>query len=253
MVETLRAVKSGFELAQSHGSSTIVAAATMAARIASNTSEFLDRASAQGTPIQVLSGEAEAELGFRAVVGDPAYAGESRLSIVDVGGHSTELVTAERVGTAWRTTFQRSFGIGALGLREGPLKPDVCRAPELLAATELVDDVLGLRYLPHRAGQAVTLGATGTNLVSMQKKLMTWDPMTVHGAWLDYEVVSKSAATLAEKGDAQRAEVAGIEPGREHTIHAGALILERFLYAIGVLGCSVSTRGWRHAMIESDI
>jgi exopolyphosphatase / guanosine-5'-triphosphate,3'-diphosphate pyrophosphatase len=49
--------------------------------------------------------------------------------------------------------------------------------------------------------------------------------------------------------DAERSQVAGIEPGREKTIHIGALILERFLYALRQERAVVSVRGWRHAML----
>jgi exopolyphosphatase / guanosine-5'-triphosphate,3'-diphosphate pyrophosphatase len=36
-------------------------------------------------------------------------------------------------------------------------------------------------------------------------------------------------------------------------LHAGALILERFLQALHVLGCRVTVRGWRHALLERDV
>ena len=54
-----------------------------------------------------------------------------------------------------------------------------------------------------------------------------------------------------EKAD-PRAALVGIEKGRERTIHIGALILERFLYALKAEGSFVSVRGWRHGMIETD-
>ena len=41
-----------------------------------------------------VSGDDEARLGLLAVAHDPAFAEAERLTIVDVGGHSTEIVTA---------------------------------------------------------------------------------------------------------------------------------------------------------------
>jgi exopolyphosphatase/guanosine-5'-triphosphate,3'-diphosphate pyrophosphatase len=79
-----------------------------------------------------------------------------------------------------------------------------------------------------------------------------WDPTRVHAAWLDYEEVSKAVGWLCGMTDAERAAVPGLERGREQTIHIGALILERFLHAIRSLGTSVSVRGWRHALLESE-
>jgi exopolyphosphatase/pppGpp-phosphohydrolase len=49
--------------------------------------------------------------------------------------------------------------------------------------------------------------------------------------------------------DAERQAVPGVDPGRGRTIHAGCLILERFLNALAAPGVWVSVRGWRHAWI----
>jgi exopolyphosphatase/guanosine-5'-triphosphate,3'-diphosphate pyrophosphatase len=113
-----------------------------------------------------------------------------------------------------------------------------------------IDDAIGLRYLPHQCGTVVTLGATGTNLVTIREKMAAWDPVRVHGSVLGYDEVSLAFEHLSSLGDAGRAAVVGIEKGREHTLHAGALILERALYALGAEECSVSVRGWRHALLE---
>jgi exopolyphosphatase/guanosine-5'-triphosphate,3'-diphosphate pyrophosphatase len=53
--------------------------------------------------------------------------------------------------------------------------------------------------------------------------------------------------------DEQRAAIPGMEPGRERTIHIGALIAERSLYALSCNGCYVSVRGWRHALLEQGL
>jgi exopolyphosphatase / guanosine-5'-triphosphate,3'-diphosphate pyrophosphatase len=110
-----------------------------------------------------------------------------------------------------------------------------------------------LAYRPGQAGTVVALGATPTNLVSIRDGLSRWEPDLVHGQWLDYEEVSKAVAMLCALDDAGRAAVVGIEPGRERTLHAGALILERFLQALHVLVCRVTVRGWRHALLERDV
>lgn len=246
MMATLAAVAEGFDLARALGATEIKAAVTMAGRFATNTPDFLARADSQGTPIFVLSGEEEAELGFQAVVGDPIFKETPRLSIIDVGGHSTELVTAERGSVL----FRKSFPIGTLALRGGSLSEEVLDGLSLLRASREIDEIIGVEYRPHEAGVAVALGATGTNLITIREKMIEWEPDKVHGQWLDYEEVSKAVGWLSSMTDAERAAVPGMEKGRERTIHLGSLILERFLYMIHVLGCRVSIRGWRHAMLE---
>lgn len=251
MTRTLEALASAFSAARSLGCAEIEAGVTMAARIASNTPEFLQRAAAQGTPVRVLSGEEEAELGFLAVARDPVFADVRRLSIIDVGGQSTELVTADRIASGeWQERFRNSYPIGTLALRGEVLADERPDGLALLRASKQIDDVIGLEYLPHQGGTAVVLGATGTNLITIRDRMMEWDSSKVHGQWLDYEEVSKAVGWLSTLTDAERAAVPGMEKGREKTIHLGALILERFLYSLHVLGCKVSVRGWRHALLE---
>lgn len=250
MGETLAALKEGYRLAQKAGATRICAAVTMAARIATNTPEFLAKGEAQQTPLRVLSGEDEAKLGFLSVADDPLMSEADRITIIDPGGHSTELVTADRTADGWRTLFRRSFAIGALGLRDSIWTDESPSLSARLKACQWADDTIGLRYLPHSCGQVVTLGATGTNLIAIREAMTQWDPHKVHGQWLDFEEVGRAVGWMCDMDDAGRAAIVGIEPGREKTLHAGALILERFMQAVGSLGTKVSVKGWRHALLE---
>jgi exopolyphosphatase/guanosine-5'-triphosphate,3'-diphosphate pyrophosphatase len=249
---TLSVLAEFWNRAVAAGARRVVALATMAARLAINADEFLDAAARQSTPVAVLSGEDEARYGFLAVAQDPLFADDRRISVVDVGGHSTEIVTAHREPKGWDVLFRRSFAIGALGLREGPLQDPSPSAADLLRAVVAVDEALGMAYLPGQCGRIVTLGATGTNLVTIRDKATLWRPDRVHGSVLGFEEVSKAVSWMCGMDDAGRAAIVGIEPGREHTLHAGALILERCLQALGGPGCTVSVRGWRHAVLSDD-
>jgi exopolyphosphatase/guanosine-5'-triphosphate,3'-diphosphate pyrophosphatase len=220
--------------------------ATMAARIASNSEEFMERANRQGTPVEILSAEDEARLGLLSVCNDPKFASNNPITIIDVGGHSTEISTMHNNAPV----FQRSFAVGTLGLASLPADQFVCDGPDLLRASKEIDDKLGFRYLKDRVGTVVALGASATNLISIRDEITPWNPKRVHGAYLDFEEISKFAAALARMTIEERAKLPGIEPGREFTIHIGALILERSLQAVHALGCYVSTKGWRHAMLD---
>lgn len=249
MVRTLEALKRAFGAARAEGATEIRAAATMAARLATNTPEFQSRAEAQGTPVEVLSGEDEAELGFLAVAEDPTFGGTDRLSIIDVGGQSTELVTALRTESGWDRVFGRSFPIGTLALKDGPLRDESPDGPAVFAASAMIDDLLV--EIKHPGGTPVALGATATNLVTIRDGMAQWEPEKVHGAWLYYGEIGAAVGRLMPMTDAERAALVGMEPGREKTLPAGALILERFLSALKAKGCAVSVRGWRHAMLEN--
>ena len=248
MVRTLDALRSAFEEARAQGATQIRAAATIAAPIATNTPEFQRRAMAQGTPVEVLSGDDEAELGLRAVADDPTFAGTDRLSIVDVGGQSTELVTAVRKEDGWDKVFHHSFPIGTLALKDGSLEAESPDGPAVFEASLMIDELL--RNVSHAGGTPVALGATATNLVTIRDGIAVWDPARVHGEWLYYGEIGAAVGRLMPMTDDERAALVGMEPGREKTLPAGALILERFLHALGARGCAVSVRGWRHAMLE---
>jgi exopolyphosphatase/guanosine-5'-triphosphate,3'-diphosphate pyrophosphatase len=253
MRQTLDALQRAFAKSDALEAGTPLAAATMAARMARNTAEFLDRARLQNTPVIVLSGNDEATLGFLAVADDSLFSGNDLISIVDVGGQSTEIVTAERRQGEWQTEFRHSYPIGTLALLGNSLR-DECPGPGAwVQACREVDEIIAETPPKTPAGDVVVLGATGTNLVSIRERLNRWDPLRVHGARLDYAEISKAAVQLASLPVDQRAKLPGIEPGRERTIPIGALILERCLFAVGAPSCRVSTRGWRYALLERGL
>ncbi len=250
ITESLSALREFKLVATEQGADEMIAAGTMAVRIAENQADFLGRAASQGTPVQVLSGDDEARLGFLAVANDPIFGAHPRISIIDPGGNSTELVTADRTPAGWSTRFRKSFPVGALGLRDGVLRDESPGPSARLAAVAELDNTISMDYLPNSAGVAVVLGATGTNLISIRERLSEWRPELVHGAVLDYEEVGRAVGWLCGMTDSERAAVPGLQSGRERTIHIGALILERFLHSLRVWECRVSIRGWRHALLE---
>jgi exopolyphosphatase/guanosine-5'-triphosphate,3'-diphosphate pyrophosphatase len=250
MSATLKALSEMFETSRGLGAEP-EAWATMAARVAKNTPEFQTRCSAQGTPVSVLSGEDEARLGFDAVALDPLFAKANRLAIIDPGGNSTELVIAQNADEGWEKTFLQSFPIGTLGLKSDVI-PDESPGPDqILAASAKIDETI--TGIPSDdSAMAVVLGATGTNLVSIREKLASWQPDKVHGSYLLFEEISRAVGWMMPMTDAGRRSIVGIEPGREKTIHIGALVLERFLHALCEEGCFVSVRGWRYALLEQS-
>jgi exopolyphosphatase/guanosine-5'-triphosphate,3'-diphosphate pyrophosphatase len=201
----------------------------------------------------VLSGDDEAQLGFLCVATDPTFQDQERISIVDVGGQSTEIVTAEKASNEWKVLFRRSIAIGTLALKGSSLSKECPDPADILNAVVEIDEQIGLCYLKNKCGAAVCLGATGTNLAAIRDKVDPWNPDLVQGAWLSFGEISQEAGRLMQMTERERASLIGMEPGREATLPAGALILERVLNAIGAGGSFVSTRGWRHALIETGL
>lgn len=247
MARTLDALRRAFALARSLGAETR-AYGTMALRIAENAGEFLARAESQGTPLSVLSGEKEGELGLMAVIEDPVLASQRRIVVVDVGGHSTEIASATREDQ-WNIDFVQSFPLGTLGLRDLIAPAESVEGEDLRRVVTFVEG--RLEELPPigSGSSVVALGATATNLITLRDRITKWDPGEVHGKILTYEELSVLTHRLLPLTDAERASLPGLESGREHTIHLGALILLHVLRVLSVNACTVSTHGWRHALL----
>jgi exopolyphosphatase/guanosine-5'-triphosphate,3'-diphosphate pyrophosphatase len=247
---TLKALAEAWRIAREHNAD-VQAFGTMALRMAENAGEFLQRATCQQTPVSILSGEEEARLGLLSVATDPTFAGE-QIACVDVGGHSTEIGVYDRIKR--EIVWQNSFAIGTLGLKESLGQQQKLDRFSLLRACALVDEALAdvPDGIASMRPTVVAVGASATNLISIERQLEQWDPSRIHGETLSYESISPFVGNTWSWTDEERASLAGIEPGRECTIHLGALILERALHALRAEEVRVSVRGWRHAIIEDD-
>lgn len=243
---TLQLIKKAFEDA-SLKNADVKAYGTMALRIAQNANDFLALAVKQNTPIKILSDENEAKLSLFSVCDDKAFNSHDCITVIDVGGNSTEISTCKRTNNYFETVFEKSFPCGTLTLRDH--LPEKLDSPNLLKASQKIDDVFQMRYLPNQCGAVVAVGASATNLITIRDQVMNWDPDKVHAKKISYEEISKMAGWMSKMNDNQRAELQGLEKGRERTIHLGALLLERALFAVGAEYCYVSVRGWRHAII----
>ncbi len=249
--KTLRALAVAFKKANELGAS-VRAYGTMALRIAENAEEFIRMANEQQTPVTVLSGEDEAKFGLLSVLEDEVFGDSELITIIDVGGHSTEIASSRRLKQKWKTTFRKSFSVGTLSIRDTVLSMESPNGLELLRATKTIDDLFGLRYLPNQTGKVVALGASATNLISIREKHEKWMPEIVHGSYLDFEEISQFVHLLSGLTEIERSQLIGIEKGREKSIHIGALILERALQAVHGLGVYISVKGWRHAIMNQE-
>jgi exopolyphosphatase/guanosine-5'-triphosphate,3'-diphosphate pyrophosphatase len=261
MARTLVALRTAFESANRMGAH-VAAYGTMALRVASNSDEFLRKAKAQGTPVTIISGEQEARLGLACVLTDPLFSSHDRITIVDVGGQSTEIATSvskkhspsekeiNQETHEWETVFEKSFPIGTLKLRATLLQNEVLDSNALIAAVNAIDQTFSIETTFGGAGTVVALGATATNLISIRERLTEWDAARIHGQLLSFEEISQFVAWSSRLTDKERDQIVGLEKGREKTIHIGALLLERSLQKLNVEECYVSARGWRHALLN---
>lgn len=216
----------------------VVAAGTMAFRMAANSSQMLERLARIGLEVRVLQPQEEARLSYLSVVRDPAFAGRVD-AVVDIGGASTEVCTE---------STEHSYPIGAAMLASGLLGPGPCPGPLVQAACEAADVLFGSDP-PSQCSSVATVGSTGVNLASLTRGL-EFDPDAVHGSVLTLQHVRGLRERLCGMSVQERAALPGLEAGREVAIHAGALILERAITALGASVVGVSSRGLRWALLD---
>jgi exopolyphosphatase/guanosine-5'-triphosphate,3'-diphosphate pyrophosphatase len=197
----------------------ILAVGTSALRDASNAAEFRARAQAVlGVPLQVIEGEREATLTFvGALVGLPVQRAE--VTVVDVGGGSTELVRAQ--GTQLAAV---SIDIGAVRMTErfaltAPTSKNACaqvieHATRALAAS-----------FATTTPRIVAVAGTATTLAAIEGDIEPFDPARIHGMRLSMAQLHALIDRIAALDLTQRAALRGLGPARADVIVAGALVL----------------------------
>src|SRR5439155_24337026 len=111
---TARAVAEFAAQARELGTASTRIIATSATRDGANPAELIAAIQeASGLPVEIISGEQEADWVFRGVISDPVFAGQPLL-IVDVGGGSTEFI----LGEGDHQQFRHSFHLGTVRMME---------------------------------------------------------------------------------------------------------------------------------------
>jgi exopolyphosphatase/guanosine-5'-triphosphate,3'-diphosphate pyrophosphatase len=246
---TLAALRAFSAIARRH-EATIAAVGTEALRRAPNATAFLDPAAdLLGTPIEVIDGAREAELTFRAVAEAFPQELAGTLTVVDIGGGSTEIVIA----TGGVPTFNVSLPIGSVRLTERFIRHDPPRLEELAALTGEIDEALtGIPFAGPGAGPRALVGVAGTvtSLAAMAEALSSYDPARVHGYRLTASALAEQIARLRVGTQAARERIVGLDPRRADVILAGALILQRLAAAAGAAEVRVSDRGIRWGLLH---
>jgi exopolyphosphatase / guanosine-5'-triphosphate,3'-diphosphate pyrophosphatase len=235
----------------------IHAIGTEALRRAPNATEFLAPARAVlGVPVEVIDGEQEAALTFRAVAESfPAEIASGQVMVIDIGGGSTEIIVAE----AGDVTFRRSLPLGSVRLHERHVRSDPPLASEAEAIEREVaatlagaDEAFGRRADDDDDGDhdtpaplLVGVAGTVTSLAAMNLGLKSYDPALVHGTELTAAALDTQIGRLAGATQAERERFAGLDPRRADVIFAGALLLRAILRRSGAGAVRVSDRGIR--------
>lgn len=219
----------------------ILACATSAARDSINRDELIAIGRKHGVPIEVISGEKEAELTFRGTLSGEA---PGPVAIVDVGGGSTELM----FGEPGRLDSRVSLDVGAVRLTER-FGVDVSAIKAMRAAVLAAIEKSGFSA-DGRSRRVIGVAGTPTTLAAIDLKLSTFDSERVHGHRFTLNAIEDWIARLAPMSVDQRRALTGMEPKRADVIVAGLVCLAEGLRALKENELRVSTRGLRYGVVQ---
>jgi exopolyphosphatase / guanosine-5'-triphosphate,3'-diphosphate pyrophosphatase len=226
--------------------------ATSAARDASNGDEFLRAAGAvSGLVPELLTGLDEGRLSLAGAVAELDRA-DGPFLVLDIGGGSTELVAGD--GPDDPALVVVSLQLGCVRVTERFLHSDPPSAAELDAAEAEVGAQLEAAIANHPrllgAHRLVGLAGTVTTLASLRLGLAHYDPERTHHAVLTSADATHWYHTLAGEDRAAHLGRAGMVPGREDVIVAGALILASVMQRFGFAECLVSEADILDGMVD---
>ncbi|MGH9080067.1 MAG: exopolyphosphatase [Acidimicrobiales bacterium] len=228
-------------------------AATSAVRDASNSEDFLVPARRiTGLEPEVLAGSEEGRLSLAGAVAELDLT-DGPFLVLDIGGGSTELVTGS--GPTDPELSVVSMQLGCVRVTERYLPSDPPPAEELTEAEAAIGRALHEAIADHprflRARRLVGLAGTVTTLASLNLGLDTYDRDRVHHAVLTVAEAEHWYRTLAAEDRPARLGRAGMVPGREDVIVAGAMILAVVMRRFGFDRCLVSEADILDGMVAS--
>ena len=228
--------------------SSIDAVATSAVRKASNGPEFVKAIKdSMGLEVEVISGEAEAELAALSAFHNFDLEGVRHL-IFDIGGGSLELITA--LGTHIEEIL--SLELGAVILSENFLRSDPVTADEQLKLRKHVRKTLKNSFAATERPAMQCLVGSGGTITSIAAMVMAgrrerYD--SIHGYELLRSEVVHLLAMLLRKSDKERRSIPGLNPDRADIIIAGVTVVDEVMDFFQVNLLRVNERGIREGLI----
>ncbi|MEC8928369.1 MAG: Ppx/GppA family phosphatase [Verrucomicrobiota bacterium] len=250
IVDTVRVVERFAAQAKQEGAASVRVLATSAAREASNGKELTAAVKAVGLDLEIIDGITEASLVLQGVRTKPGLTGKP-MTVVDVGGGSTEIIVAAE--ESWR--LRQSFPLGTVRWLE---THPVSKTPTVEERAKVIDAVNAFfdsQILPClkvvEPWPRLLVGAGGTP-VFLARMLEARDDLTSH----EIEARSISLPELESLGQrlwemslAKRQDLPGLPAHRADVILFGIAIYEAMMRRCGFDALRPTLRGVRYGAL----
>ncbi len=264
IASTARAVTKFAATARAWQAVSLRVIATSAARDAVNSQDLLSAIhAAAGLPVEIISGEQEADWAFQGVTTDPELA-KHPLLLLDVGGGSTEFI----LGHGTHQDFRHSFPLGTVRLLEKTPPSDPPTPGELAACRKWLREFLRDQVRPklegelrqerqfdpeHRRVQLVGTGGTTAILARIEASMPDYDRARIEATRLKLDRVQWQVQRLWSLPLAERRDIIGLPKNRADVILSGGAIYEAVMEEFDFAELRVTTRGLRFAAVMAGV
>lgn len=225
-------------LAAEHGVRDTVIVGTEPLRAARDAAVVVEEVTrATGEPLHVLAPDEEGMLTLIGVLNGRRP--ETSILVADVGGGSTELVSA----SPGRPPTTVGFGFGSARMTARFISSDPPSGAEIEAASEAARRAIPTP--PEKPAQIVAVGGTASNVL----KLLA--PGAPAQGTVSRHQLDDALAILARVPASQVAEAYGMRPSRAAMLPAGAAILAAILDCHGHDGLLVVDGGIREGLVHA--
>ena len=245
MERALQTLTSYMDQCRKMGAQVVFAVGTSALRDAKNSETFLKMAREKlDLPIEIISGEEEAELSFLAVTRDLNDA-EQQILVVDVGGGSTEFI----LGRNDKITQWVSLPMGSVRYTERFLNSDPVWEGEWKEFEKEVQKFLTGVPRPRPPVSMVAVGGTATTLASVAQGLDQFVFEKIHHFILEQEALKSQLDLYRGKSIEERKKIPGLSAARADVILAGGAILYHAMIELDCPSVLVSAHGVRYGLL----
>lgn len=244
----IEAVTTLAEVARAQGSTKIVACATAAVREAENGAAIAGAlGEAAACQIEVISGEQEARLIFRAVQASVDFDGQTALGI-DIGGGSVEFAVGDQQTMLWAASVP--VGVGRLTARFVDADPLPKKARRALDehVRHLLEPAAAEAAL-HRPTLAIGTSGTLLAFARLAAARMGDEPASFDGYRIGRDLMGDIAAELVGADAEARSHLSGIDDRRAGLMPAAAVLVAAILDVFDVTEMVVSTWGLREGIL----
>jgi exopolyphosphatase/guanosine-5'-triphosphate,3'-diphosphate pyrophosphatase len=227
----------------------VFTAGTSALREAKNSEDFLNLVKEKlDLPIEVISGEEEAQLSFLAVAKDFGEVKEPIL-VVDVGGGSTEFI----LGKGDQISQWISLPLGSVRFTEEFLRSDPVQEEEWEKMERKIQEYLVT--IPHSQEpiSMVAVGGTATTLASVEQGLEDFIAEKIHHFILGKEALKNQLLLYRSKTIDERRKIPGLPIARADVILAGGAILYLAMEELKCPSVLISCHGVRYGLLYKKL